>query len=99
MKGWGEVDRGRKSISVIFGRPDGFRSSDFAQIVDLFMFYRFMWASGVEFMKSLDFWAEEGSNFDDVSSENIGWDIDVFASAKRGDSEMSRASSTTGASG
>ena len=30
-------------FAALFGRPDGFGSSDFAQIVDLFMLYRFIW--------------------------------------------------------
>ena len=63
----------------MFGRPDGFGSSDFAQIVDLFMLYRSIWVSGVDFIKIIDLLTEEGSTIDDFSS-----DIDLFASATRG---------------
>ena len=44
---------------VLFGRPDGFGSSDFAQIVNLFMFYVciyiyiYIWGSGADFIKKM----------------------------------------------
>ena len=38
------------------GRPDGFGSSDFAQIVDLFMLYRSILVSGVDVIEIMDFW-------------------------------------------
>ena len=41
-------------FGACFGRPDGFGSSDFAQIVDLFMLYRSIWVSGAESMKIMD---------------------------------------------
>ena len=54
-----------KLFGGLFGRPNGFGSSDFAQIVDLFMLYRSIWVSGVDFIKFMDFVTEEGSTFDD----------------------------------
>ena len=47
------------------GRPDGFGSSDFAQIVDLFMLYRSILVSGSDVIKIMDLFTEEGSNYDD----------------------------------
>ena len=44
--GLGMVGQGRENVWVFFGRPDGFGSSDFAQIVDLFMLYRSIWVLG-----------------------------------------------------
>ena len=55
-----------------FGRPDGFGSSDFAQIVDLFMLYRFIWVSGAGLIRIMDLLTEEGSIFEDFSSEKVG---------------------------
>ena len=51
-----------------FGRPDGFGSSDSAQIVDLLMLHRFIWGSGADSMEIIDLLAEEGSTF----RENYG---------------------------
>ena len=65
----GKMGQGREGV---FGRPDGFGSSDFAQIVDLFMLYRSTWVSGADFIKIMDCLAEDGSTFDDLSSETIG---------------------------
>ena len=71
-----EVDRGRpksrECFGAFFGRPDGFGSLDFAQIVDLFMLYRSIWVSGADVIKSMDLLTVEGSTFDDLSSEHIG---------------------------
>ena len=50
-----------------FGRPDGFGSSDFAQLVDLFLLYRFIWSLGADSGKILELLTEEGSNVDDFS--------------------------------
>ena len=76
MKGSG---RGRvrstevaKAFGVFFGRPDGFGSSDFAQIVDLLILYRSIWVSGADSIKYIDLLAEEGWNVDDFGEENIG---------------------------
>ena len=65
--GWrsSEVDRSRESIWGFFGRPEGFVSSDFAQIVDVLMLYRSIWVSEADSGKTNEFLAEEGSNFDD----------------------------------
>ena len=56
--GWGrsrsiEVDRNRESVWVFFGRPDGFGSSDFAQIVNVFMLYRSICVSRPDFIKHM----------------------------------------------
>ena len=55
MKGLG---RGRvrstevtRVFGVFVGRPDGFGSADFAQIVNLFMLYRSICVSGADFIK------------------------------------------------
>ena len=37
-----------KVFGTCFGRPDGFGSSEFVQIVDLFMLYRSIWVSGAD---------------------------------------------------
>ena len=58
-------------FGACFGRPDGFGSSDFAQIVDLFMLYRFIWASGADVIKIMDLLTEEASKSNDFSSENL----------------------------
>ena len=50
-----------------FERPDGFGSSDFAQIADLFMLYRSVWVSGGKSIKNVDCLASEGSNLDETS--------------------------------
>ena len=42
------------------GRPDGFGSSDFAQIVDFVMLYRSVWASEADSKRNMEFLAEEG---------------------------------------
>ena len=70
--GWGEVDRGRGSIWVFLGCPDGFGNSDFAQIVDLFMLYRSIWVSGAESTNIMDLLAEEGSNLNVFSLGKFG---------------------------
>ena len=44
----------------LFGRPDGFGSSDFAQNVDVFMLYRSIWVSGADSMTFMIVRAEEG---------------------------------------
>ena len=59
-----EVDRSRDSIRGFLGRPDGFGSLDFAQVVDLFMLYRSTLVSGADSIKHMDCLAEEGSKFD-----------------------------------
>ena len=64
------VSLGRESIWVFFGRPDA--SSDFTQIVDLLMLYRSTWVSGAESIKLIICLAEEGSEIDDFSTENVG---------------------------
>ena len=46
-----------------FGRPDGFGSSDFAQIVDLFMLYRSIWVLGADFGQQLGIHLVFGANF------------------------------------
>ena len=58
-------------FGACFVRPDGFGSSDFAQIVDCFMLYRSIWVSGIDVMKIVDFGAEEGSIFDNLFENNI----------------------------
>ena len=52
-----------KVFGDLFGRPDGFGSSDFAQNVDFCMLYRSIWVSGADSIKFMDLLAEEGSNF------------------------------------
>ena len=47
-------------------------SSDFAQIVDLFMLYRSIWVSRTDVIKCMDCLTEEWSTFDDFLSERIG---------------------------
>ena len=42
-------------FGAFFGRPDGFGSSDFAQIVDLLMLYRSTWVSGADFITNIVF--------------------------------------------
>ena len=59
------VGPSRESSWVFFERPDGFGSSDFAQIVDLLMLYRSVWVSGADFIKDIECLASEGSKFDD----------------------------------
>ena len=59
----GEVDRGRGSIWVFFGHPDGVGSSDLAETVDLFMLYRSILVSGADFIKIMDLLTEQGSKF------------------------------------
>ena len=54
-------------FEALFGHPDGFGSSDFAQHVDLFMLYRSIWVSGADSMKFMDLLAEDGSNFREIS--------------------------------
>ena len=66
----GEVDWSRESFGGFCGRPDGFGSSDFTQHVDVLMFYRFM-VSGTDFIKIMDFVAEEGSLFSPQQNEGI----------------------------
>ena len=77
------MGQGREGIWVL-GRPDGFGSSNFAQIVNVLMLYRSIWVSGADFIKHMDFLAEEGSTFDDFPRKPSA-EIDVFALAKRGD--------------
>ena len=48
------------------GRPDGFGSSDFAQIVDFFMIYRSIWVSGADFIKHSDVFCRGRVKFYDV---------------------------------
>ena len=36
----------------------------------------------------MDFFAGEGSNLDEIVAEQIGWDIDFFCLAKRGDDKI-----------
>ena len=36
----------------------------------------------------MDLFAGEGSNLDEIVAEEIGWDIDVFCLAKRGDDKI-----------
>ena len=36
----------------------------------------------------MDFFPGEGSNLDEIVAEQIGWDIDVFCLAKRGDDKI-----------
>ena len=62
-----EVDGGRPrstEVAGVFGafvgRPDGFGSLDFAQIVDFLMLYRSIWVSGADLLESIDLLAEEG---------------------------------------
>ena len=59
-------------FGAFVGRPDGFGSSDFDRIVECLILYRSIWVSGVDFIKNMDCLSEDGSNFDDFSSENIG---------------------------
>ena len=63
----GEVGRGRLKVAGVFGacfgRPVGFGSADFAQIADVVMLCRFIWVSGADFIKIMDFLTEEGSKF------------------------------------
>ena len=67
-----EVDRRRPKsqeyLGLLFGRPDGFGSSDFAQNIDLFMLYRSIWVSGADSMKITVCWAEDGSNVPEEGS-------------------------------
>ena len=60
--GSGMVGQGRESICFFFGRPDGFGSSDFAQIVDLFMLYRSILVSGSDSKQILSFGPRKGRN-------------------------------------
>ena len=62
-----EVDRSRESIWGMFGRPDGFGSSNFAQNVVSLILYRSTWVSGADLVKNMDLLAEDGSNFDNFS--------------------------------
>ena len=58
-----EVDRGRPKSRVfgaLFGRPDGFGSSDFAQNVDLFMLYRSILVSGADSKQKMECWQRKG---------------------------------------
>ena len=48
-----------------FGRPDGFKSADFAQTVDFSMLYRSVWVLGADFIEIIDFLTEEVSTFED----------------------------------
>ena len=54
-----------RAFGSFVGRPDGFGSSDFAQIVDLFMLYRSISVLGADCITKKEFWAEDGSKFDD----------------------------------
>ena len=47
-------------FGAFFGRPDGFGSSDFAQIVDFVMLYRSIWVSGAALLNILIFWPRKG---------------------------------------
>ena len=49
-------------FGAFLGRPDGFGSSDFAQIVHVLMLYRPILVSGADSKKWSLFFAEEGSN-------------------------------------
>ena len=60
-----------KAFGFFFGRPDGFGSSDFAQIVNSFMPHRSICVSGTDFIKVMFCLIEEGSKFDDVSFANV----------------------------
>ena len=53
------LGQGREGIWVSFGRPDGFGSSDFAQIVVFLKLYRSIWVSGAESIKIMDCLAEK----------------------------------------
>ena len=52
-----------------FGRPEGFGSSEFSQVVDLLMLYRFIWVSGADIIKNIDCLTKEGSNFEDLGKD------------------------------
>ena len=71
-----EVDRGRPKSRVVgafLGRPDGFGSSDVAQIVDCVILYISIYMGfGSRIYEIMDFLTEDGSNFDDFSLEIIG---------------------------
>ena len=54
-------------FGALFGRPDGFGSSDFVRI-EFFFFklYRSILVLGADFVKIMDLFAREGSIFDDL---------------------------------
>ena len=52
---------------VIFGRPEGFGSSELDEVVDFDAPDRMESVAGSDYRKSIDFLAEEGSSFDDFS--------------------------------
>ena len=53
-------------FGAVLGRPDGFGSSDFAQIVILIMLYidLHIWVSGADVIKIIDLLTEEYWKFD-----------------------------------
>ena len=68
MKGLG---RGRvrstevaKVFGASFGRPDGFGSSDFAQIVDVFMLYPSIWVTGADYGQKLGIHWVSGADYE-----------------------------------
>ena len=71
--GWGPPRSAEVAgvFGAFVGRPDGFGSSDFAQNVDLFLLYRFIWVSGADSIKDIICLAEEGSTFEDFGEEEI----------------------------
>ena len=65
-------------LGLFFGRPDGYGSSNVAQNVSLLMLHRSIWVAGADFIKNMDLLAEEGSNFDEFSSEKSA-EISIFS--------------------
>ena len=67
MRGSSEVDWKPDGFGACFGRPDGFGSSDFAQIVDFCRALSiYIWVSGADVINIMDLLTEEGSKFDDL---------------------------------
>ena len=80
-----EVHRNRKSIWGIFWSSWWMWKLRLRQTRNLFMLYRSILVSGADFIQIMDFWAREGSMFDDFVAGKIDWEIDSFCPARRGD--------------